>query len=162
MAFMLSLISPVEKIEEFSSVGEEEEYESMVMVVCEALQEAGFGFHMEGFGLNPWPVDVSYDLSSVMEQLPDLLGSLRNGEVGGINFYGQGIEADLSFSEDGDFFRIHCDPRVPLAITRQEERIEKGEFLSMAHELSEGFVEAARVVLPTLRVEILAENLPVH
>lgn len=67
---------------------------------------------MSGFGQSIWPVDVSYDLSAVMEQLPDAVDMLRQGGHAEIDFYGQGIERLIEFSPQGTQIAVRCTSRL--------------------------------------------------
>ncbi|WP_162907512.1 hypothetical protein [Allorhizocola rhizosphaerae] len=67
------------------AVRAEEEYATRVMVLCEMLAATDTRFHVEGFGSDDWRLDVSYNLSAVMEQLPVCRQLARNfGEAVGI------------------------------------------------------------------------------
>lgn len=85
-----------------------DDYLSLVMEACSLLGETDCRFFVSGFGDNAWPVDVYYDLSTVLEQLPDLLAGLRAGEGGILDFYGQGIERRLEFFPEGRKVGIRC------------------------------------------------------
>ena len=58
---------------------------------CSELERAGYIFRVEGFGRGVWPVDVRYDMATVIEQLPDLIKALELGQSTGLDFYAQGI-----------------------------------------------------------------------
>ncbi|AKJ08600.1 hypothetical protein ABB07_00605 [Streptomyces incarnatus] len=84
------------------------DYESLVMDACELLGETDCCFHVAGFGQDPWPVDVSYDLSAVIEQLPQVRTSLRRMERAQIDFYGQGVERVVTFGPAGERITMTC------------------------------------------------------
>lgn len=85
-----------------------EEYGSLVMDACELLRETDCRFHVAGFGQDPWPVDISYDLSSVIEQLPQARTALRRKQRARIDFYGQGVERVITFDPDGEQITMSC------------------------------------------------------
>ncbi|WKV76510.1 hypothetical protein AW27_033385 [Streptomyces sp. PCS3-D2] len=81
-----------------------EDYESLAMDACQLLSDTDALFVVSGFGQEEWPVSISYDLSSVIEQLPVAIDALRSGLLAEIDLYGQGIEPDLRTrgGRDGD------------------------------------------------------------
>ncbi|MEV6055815.1 hypothetical protein [Streptomyces sp. NPDC052107] len=85
-----------------------EDYESLVMDACELLAETDCRFRVAGFGQGPWPVDISYDLSSVIEQLPQALTALRRKNRAQIDFCGQGFERVVVFVPLGDQITMTC------------------------------------------------------
>ncbi|MFB6578637.1 hypothetical protein ACFCYC_14650 [Streptomyces sp. NPDC056402] len=82
--------------------------ESLAMDACQLLSGTDARFFVSGFGQEAWPVNVAYDLSSVIEQLPGAIGSLGSGRSAEIDFYGQGIERRLTFVPAGDTTEIRC------------------------------------------------------
>ncbi|TGB00992.1 hypothetical protein [Streptomyces sp. MZ04] len=89
-----------------------EDYDSLVMDCCGLLSQTDSRFHVNGFGQSDWPVDVAYDLSAVMEQLPEAVAALRKGENTEIDFYGQGIERLIEFSPQGTQVAVRCTSRL--------------------------------------------------
>ncbi|WP_208031546.1 hypothetical protein [Streptomyces cyanogenus] len=89
-----------------------EDYESLVMDACELLAETDCRFHVSGFGQDAWPVDISYDLSSVIEQLPQARTALGRKERALIDFYGQGVERVISFHPVGEQVTMTCTTRT--------------------------------------------------
>jgi hypothetical protein len=66
---------------------------SVLTDICEALAEEGsVRFVVDGFGQDPWPVDVRTDLPVVIEQVPAVLKALRSGFSTSLGFYEQGIQ----------------------------------------------------------------------
>lgn len=100
-------------------------YESLVILACEQLRETDCRFHMSGFGAADWRMDVWYDLSVVVEQLPDLLDAIRARRPAEVDIYSQGTERSLTFRPVGADWEIHCrsrtnwvpDPAVEIAGT---------------------------------------------
>ena len=104
---------------------------------CRALAATGrASFLVGGFGQDPWPVDVQTDLAVVLEQLPDVLSSLRGGEeTFCLNFYEQGIERYLTGTKHGEDVTLECmslslrwspDPSVEvLGIVEVERMLRK-------------------------------------
>jgi hypothetical protein len=77
---------------------------------CRALALTGqIRFHVEGFGQDPWPVDVETDLAVLLEQLPETVAKLREGAKSfHLNFYEQGIERYLVGTRHGENVTLEC------------------------------------------------------
>ncbi|WP_134661359.1 MULTISPECIES: hypothetical protein [unclassified Amycolatopsis] len=107
------------------------DYDALVIEACQVLATTDCAFTVRGFG-GSWPVDVAYDLSTLVEQLPGLLRDLRARHDGEIDFYGQGIERTLHFRPLAGQVQVTCmsrtswtpDPAVEVIDgTRLEEMI---------------------------------------
>ncbi|MFJ4583274.1 hypothetical protein [Streptomyces echinatus] len=123
-----------------------EDYESLVMDACELLAETDCRFDVAGFGQNPWPVDVSYDLSSVIEQLPRARTALRRGERARIDFYGQGVERVVTFDPVGERVTMTCTTRTdripaPATETASLTTVE-GMLAALAHDFRQALDRA--------------------
>lgn len=88
------------------------DYESLVMEACQALGEADCQFHVGGFGQDYWPVDIAYDLSSAIEQLPGAVQALQRDKQAVIDFYGQGIERCLTLTPSHAAITVQCSSRT--------------------------------------------------
>lgn len=88
--------------------GEEVDYQSLIMDACSLLSQTDCRFLMAGFGDDDWGVDVAYDLSVVLEQLPLLLAGLRGGADVELDIYSQGMERTLQFGRRAGQVLIHC------------------------------------------------------
>ncbi|MBB1152121.1 hypothetical protein [Amycolatopsis dendrobii] len=86
-------------------------FDALVIEACQVLAATDCAFTVRGFG-GSWPVDVAYDLSTLVEQLPRLLRDLRARRDGQIGFYGQGIERTVHFSPCGERLRLTCTSRT--------------------------------------------------
>ncbi len=75
----MSLAPPTEQQSLEPDFDLETDYESLVMDTCALLARTDCRFHISGFGQSPWPVDIAYALSSVMEQLPAAVEALGEG-----------------------------------------------------------------------------------
>lgn len=127
------------------------DYESLVIELCEVLAEAdGARFTLSGFGREPWPVSVDYDMSVFLEQLPDLLENLESGDVFRLDMYSQGTEAKLEFSPDGEEVTITCSSRTAWVPNPDTERIEARALLRMLRRLAADFALSARTADPAL------------
>ncbi|WP_406450801.1 nucleoside-triphosphatase [Streptomyces sp. NBC_00876] len=125
----------------------DEEYETLVMEACEALAEAGdCGFRMGGFGTPEWPVDVAYDLSTLMEQLPALLAGVRAGREVEVDLYSQGLERTLTFHPEGEVVAIRCASRTRWVPEPEWERVPRDELLAMLTGLAADFADGLAAV----------------
>src|SRR5688572_15261168 len=83
-------------------------YEVTVMNACEILADTGLRFLFRGFGREDWKLDVRYDLSVFMEQLPEMLSAVTRAERYEFYFYSQGVEQNFVFSPIGEKVEIRC------------------------------------------------------
>ena len=124
-----------------------DEYETLLMEACSALSNVGGGrFHIGGFGNDDWPLDVAYDLSAFMEQLPSLLASVREHREAEVDLYSQGIERTLIFHPSGDLVMIHCDSRTNWIPSPERESITQSELVAMLSELAENFAGGLKAI----------------
>jgi hypothetical protein len=145
MSFSVSFRPPAPRgapVDDPVSPEPDEEYETLVMEACEVLAEAGDGnFHMGGFGTPEWPVDVAYDLSTFMEQLPDLLAGVRACREVEVDLYSQGLERTLTFRPEAGGVIIHCASRTQWVPDPECERLSQGELLAMLTALAADFAD---------------------
>jgi len=124
----------------------------MLLHACDVLEELGcLHFQVSGFGQDSWPVDISYDLATVLEQLPLAREQLlqKSGNFS-INFFEQGIERELKFSWGGDLVTIECLSRTNWVPNPKNEFISLSEVRKMFNKLHDDFCETCRDVLPRL------------
>lgn len=126
------------------------DYVTEVINLCDLLGETDARFHVSGFGLASWPVDVSYDLSAVMEQLPAVIRSLAAGADTELDFFSQGIERTLAFHPAGGVCRIVCESRTSWVPDPAEIEMKTNDLIVMLQELARGFGEAVAVAAPSL------------
>ncbi|NUV77830.1 hypothetical protein [Streptomyces fungicidicus] len=124
-----------------------DDYETLVMEACSALSDAGGSrFHIGGFGSDEWPLDVAYDLSAFMEQLPSLLASVRDRREVEVDLYSQGIERTLIFRPSGDLVMIHCESRTNWFPNPERESIAQSELVAMLSKLAEDFARGLKAI----------------
>jgi hypothetical protein len=132
------------------------DYEHLVMVACEALSEAGCGtFQMGGFGNDEWPVDVAYDLSVFMEQVPSLVARLRERQDFEMDLYSQGLERTLVFRHVEDTVVIQCLSRTAWTPRPEFETLARAELLAMVSELATNVMAGVKKVAPPLSKRLL-------
>ena len=130
-----------------------DDFPTLIMVTCDLLGETDCRFRAGGFGHDEWAVDVSYDLSTLMEQLPDALSGLRAGEPSEIDLYGQGLERTLYFSPDGVWVDIECRSRTSWTPAPAVVRQGKDALVEMLEKLARDFAEAVAIGVPELADE---------
>lgn len=146
----MSVTPPTEQLRRTPEFDLSVDYESLVMDACELLSEAGCDFHVEGFGQKDWPVDVSYDLSTVMEQLPAAIAALQHGESAVIDFYGQGVERGLTFEPVGDLVAVRCSSRTNWTPNPDREQASPREVTTLLEGLAGDFKIALERTCPSL------------
>lgn len=89
-----------------------EDFDYLVMQGCRVLAESGCEFHIGGFGSQDWKFDIAYDMSTLLEQLPQLVEGLRQDGTGEIDFYSQGVERSVAFNKAGSNYEMRCHSRT--------------------------------------------------
>ncbi|MEW2418197.1 hypothetical protein AB0953_31515 [Streptomyces sp. NPDC046866] len=127
-----------------------DDYESLAMDACQLLSETDARFLVSGFGQEEWPVTLSYDLSSVIEQLPEAITRLRAGRSAEIDLYGQGIERCLTFEPRGDATEIRCVSGTAWRPDPDVEVLSRTAALELLTGLAADFGTALRKAAPEL------------
>ncbi|GAB2830168.1 hypothetical protein [Streptomyces daliensis] len=150
MNLHMSIVFPSEQLSLTPDFDLTSDYEVLVMDVCELLSETDCRFVMGGFGQDPWPVDVSYDLSSVMEQLPTAISDLRRRGEAVIDLYGQGVQRRLTFAPTGDLVNIRCSSDTRWQPDPAAEQVSYEEALRLLEGLKKDFRAAVERTSPTV------------
>lgn len=126
------------------------DFESVVMDLCSVLAEADCSFGIAGFGQAKWPVDVRYDLSTLVEQLPETLSRIKARESAEIDLYGQGTERTLAFSfgVGGDWVTVTCLSRTGWIPVPAQVELEYSKLLEMLESVAFEFAKSLRLVWP--------------
>lgn len=149
--FEMRLDPPTHPAEDFDPAAVvASEYTTEVINLCELLGQTDARFHVSGFGQASWPVDVSYDLSAVMEELPRVLRALTNGADTDLDFYTQGIERELTFQVSGEVTRITCESHTKWVPDPAEIEMKTNDLIAMLQELARGFGGAVAIAAPSL------------
>ncbi|MFF4230986.1 hypothetical protein [Streptomyces sp. NPDC001820] len=146
----MSVTPPSEQLPQVQDFDIADDYESLVMDVCQLLSETDCHFTVSGFGQEGWPVNVSYDLSSVIEQLPTAIANLQRGLDAEIDLYGQGIERRLDFTLSGNLVEIRCTSSTKWSADPSLEVLPHEEALSLLTGLAREFGIAVQRALPDL------------
>ncbi|MFF5265537.1 hypothetical protein ACFY4C_42245 [Actinomadura viridis] len=129
-----------------------DDFDSVVMDACNVLSRTDARFEVRGFGPDPWPVDVSYDLSTALEQLPDVLAGIRATKRVTLDFYGQGMGRELVFTPQRDDTEIVCVSRTSWEPDPATERMTSTELERMLVRLAMTFAESVSRVAPRFAV----------
>jgi hypothetical protein len=127
---------------------ERADYQSLVMEACGLLAETDCCFHVGGFGQDDWNLDVAYDMSSVIEQLPEVVSGLRSNHDVELDLYTPGVERTVRFAVLGDAVEAYCRSRTSWVPTMPTERLAHSIVLSMFERLAIDFARAASAVAP--------------
>ncbi|MGO4759013.1 hypothetical protein AB4212_62140, partial [Streptomyces sp. 2MCAF27] len=65
-------------VDELESI---EDYQYLVVEGCDQLNETDCRFQIGGFGSVDWGFDVGYDMSALVEELPELIAGLGAGRM---------------------------------------------------------------------------------
>lgn len=148
-SFNITFIRPVAVIPAVAGPSDLD-FDSVVMDLCQVLAETDCTFRIAGFGQSQWPVDVRYDLSTLVEQLPDVLTQIRAHESAEIDLYGQGIERTLRFGIHEDGVIVSCVSRTRWAPNPVKEELSYSELVSMLESVAAEFGESLRLIWPQL------------
>ncbi|MFE5024829.1 hypothetical protein ACFRAO_16200 [Streptomyces sp. NPDC056656] len=148
MEFRMAVVPPSSHTTLTPDFELDEDFESLVMDACQLLSQSDCSFRVSGFGQDSWPVDVSYDLSSVIEQLPDALASLRRRESAQIDFYGQGVERVVAFAPDEGMVAIQCTTRTGWVPSPDTESVSQSEAEALLVALARDFKLALEHACP--------------
>ncbi|MEV0838357.1 hypothetical protein AB0I55_02250 [Actinocatenispora sera] len=99
------------------------DYEYLAMRACAVLADVGYTFHIGGFGRDDWRFDVSYDVSTLVEQLPDLLDGLVTHGLGEVDFYSQGVERSITFERSAEAYVLRCHSRTSFTPSPDVEHV---------------------------------------
>lgn len=124
---------------------------SLLSDACEILEESqALAFHVEGFGQSDWPVDVSIDLLTIIEQLPALFSWLDSEDAGEfqLDFYEQGMERSLIFKRMNTDVQVTCISGTKWPPVPEDEGIGLPHLDYMFGELVRTFVRSVKRICP--------------
>lgn len=159
MIFEIKLIAPTNRSTSASDDSAVDDLVTLTIEGSQRLEDAGYGFFVSGFGDKDWPVDVRYDLSTILEQLPDVMPALRSSEESVLQFPGQGIDRALDLMPTGTEVTIRCRSATSWRPDPAIERIGRRELESLFSDLASDFVDALQVLRPTLAATGPAQDL---
>jgi hypothetical protein len=148
VTFTMELRCPPNMAEIETEIEPADDLVILAMDGCSLLAEAGCEFVVSGFGDDRWPVDVAYDLSVVMQQLPGVLAELRAGRATPLGFYGQGVERALDISPDGPIVMLVCRSDTDWSPQPTDLQMSLAEFNEILVRLASSFAGALDVASP--------------
>ena len=121
---------------------------AILMSICEVFESSQIvTFIVSGFGQTKWPVDCRTDLATIIEQVPEILEKIREGEYAfQLDFYEQGIERQLVFEEDNNLVKVTCISRTHWTPSPSSIFMEKVEVSTMFESLYSNFLEYSTVL----------------
>lgn len=133
---------------------------AVIMSIGEVFESSGMvKFVVSGFGQEKWPVDCRTDLSTIIEQIPDILEKVNKGTYSfQLDFYEQGIERKLVFEGEGGLVRVTCLSRTNWIPIPQTILIDKVQISTMFKDLYNNFLEYSSVLCADLAKNPLLEE----
>ncbi|CAH8768851.1 hypothetical protein [Paenibacillus dendritiformis] len=139
---------------------EEKEYDdelddetSIISDICKYLhQTKNIEFIVSGFGSELWPVDCTFDLPLIIEELPEIIQNLNKNEYNfRLGFYEQGLMREIVFREEGGKIQLECKSLIPGWLPSPSHIVmEKLDVKKMIEELFENFITYSKKVCPEL------------
>lgn len=120
------------------------------MVACRILGGTDCVLRVGGFGEADWGLDISYDLSTIVEQLPQVRADLKSGVETEFDLYAQGVERTVVLIPDGDFLTSRCLSRTSWVPPIPEERNCLDRVQRMLENLAADFVRSVAIACPGL------------
>jgi hypothetical protein len=149
-SFKVSFSGPASIVSETPNAPSSFDFDSVVMDLCGVLAKNECFFEIGGFGQPRWPVDVKYDLSTFVEQLPEALRRIQDRMPAEIDLYGQGLERSLKFEIKDEFVYISCASRTSWIPKPNVEKVGYLDLLSMLESVAGEFASSLRLVWPQL------------
>jgi hypothetical protein len=118
-----------------------EDFYSLIAVSCEdVLGPRDCRLRVSGFGDDDWPTDI-WTLSSVLEDLPDILDDLRGGRASSIQFASQATERTVHLAIQNERVTMTCEGWHMPPSSTSVEIVEADELMTMLIELGHSFAE---------------------
>jgi hypothetical protein len=125
---------------------------SIINDICDILQEIKVAdFIVSGFGDSKWPVDVRTDLSVILSQVSEVLEAINSSNDFDLDFFEQGVERYLSFTDKGNTFLVTCRSFTSRWEPKPNQiSLDKRVFTKMIIDLKIEFCHAAKTICPKL------------
>lgn len=129
-----------------------DDIDTLIQEICNFFEEKDIvNFRLSGFGQDNWPVDVGVDLSSILEQIPEVIHSIDGGYYPfQLDFYEQGIQRRLEFEKDDNFIKITCYSGTSWIPNPRSVSLTEKDILSQFLKVKQSFVQAAVKIYPQL------------
>ncbi|OXM87397.1 hypothetical protein [Paenibacillus rigui] len=153
----LRTIIPIENVYVESS--EERVYDqdlddgrSVIADICKIFGSTNkIVFYVSGFGQDIWPVDCTFDLPVIVEQLPSIIKKIKQGDFNfELDFYEQGIESTIDFIDQRDNVLVVCKSRSNWKPDPINLQMEKDDVKSLILALKNKFFEFGMELCPDL------------
>jgi hypothetical protein len=153
MGFRFRLTRPTgtrlsdERLEERGPLEDDSSYEYLAMRGCAELAATDASFLIGGFGRKDWEFDISYDLSALMESLPELIAAVRHQQRFELDLYPQGVERTLTFRfPEGETVEVDCRSRTAWTPNPVTEVCDRAELLAMCTGLASDFAASLHAI----------------
>ena len=93
-------------------------------------------------------MDVRFDLSAIIPQIPKAVLALENLESASIQFYEQGIERELHFVCIGDEITIECRSLEGDPLVEEKAYMNKSEVVVMLNHVLSVFLSVSNELCP--------------
>ena len=127
-----------------------QDYQTRVIGACEILSRTDCRVRMGGFGKADWRLDVAYDLSTIIEQLPDVLAGIRSGLEVELDMYSQGVECVLHFRPVDHKLLVHCTSGTTWTPNPAMMELEQGYVVGLFEALAKDFAGALAMAAPAM------------
>lgn len=125
-------------------------FAGLVADICEYADDNRLAvFTVSGFGEKDWPVDVWYDLSTILEDMVKAASCMQSDSYDFcVYFLGQGIQRRLVFSEkNGESVDVTCLSETSWKPTPKKISMNKKKLREMVNRFLSNFFSLARVVV---------------
>jgi len=134
-----------ERLDGRGSLEDDFDYVYLAMRGCADLAGTDASFLIGGFGREDWEFDISYDLSALMESLPELTAAVRHQQQFDLDLYPQGVERTLTFRfPEGETAEVDCHSRTAWTPNPVTEVCDRAELLGMCMDLASDFAVSLR------------------
>ncbi|SMO52780.1 hypothetical protein [Melghirimyces algeriensis] len=126
---------------------------SIIDDICEIFEETKeIKFIVSGFGQEYWPVSCLFDLSVIIEQLPEVMNKINSDDYNfSLDFYEQGIEREIIFKDNGDgYIKLNCNSRTDWKPNPDTIMMKKGDINMIISDLLNDFIYLGKRLCPSL------------
>lgn len=116
-------------------------------------------FSVSGFGDENWPVDCRFDLPVIIEQLSEILSKINNKDFNfKLDFYEQGIEREIIFSNNENVVNLECISRNGWVPKPSKIEMDKENVCTLFRKLYKDFLLYSEVLCNDLANHHLIEE----
>jgi hypothetical protein len=123
------------------------DYHYLAMRGCADLAQTDAAFHIGGFGTQDWGFDISYDMSSFVESLPELVKALHGRKEFELDLYPEGVERTLTFRLRGDdTVEVDCASRTSWVPDPSTETAARAQLLALCRALQQDLAASLEAI----------------